>query len=353
MRHRQPPEAQYYSTRFRVPLAEATARLALHEKLADEGLEDRLKAAYPSEFAGLYLEHTPQHRLVIRMRGGHWPDVKRHIRTPGLAAIAQMRGARNSGAKLSKTMAEAIRLLDRQGLKADVQIDAMANEVQVLATDPRPVIAAFAKAPGDFTALRVKKVAALAKPTAIIGGGERLSTCTSGFGVRFNGYTGITTAGHCQDTQYWYYNNQLLPFQSGAYSGSYDIQWHTASGHTVTNRIFIGPEYRTITAVVPRASQALQSVVCKYGRTTEYTCGTILSNTYRPSGVPNATATYVRMGDPNEVQAQSGDSGGPVFFGQKAYGSIVGALYVDPYRTDMVYMPADSIQAYGLQIMTY
>ncbi|MFX4493660.1 hypothetical protein ABTA45_19400, partial [Acinetobacter baumannii] len=113
--------------------------------------------------------------------------------------------------------------------------------------------------------------------------------------------------------------------------GSYDIQWHTAPGHTVTNRIFIGPEYRTITGIVPRASQALQSVVCKYGRSTEYTCGTIIStNTFRPSAVPNATATYVRMGDPNEVQTQSGDSGGPVFFGQKAYGTIVASVYVDP-----------------------
>lgn len=347
-------EAQYYSTRFRVPLSEAVARLALQDSLAEERLEERLKAAFPGEFAGLYVDHEPRHRLVILMRGGRLADVKRHIRTPGLAAIAEVRGARNSAAKLASTMTDAVRVLHLHDLKADVQIDGAANEVQVLALDPRPVIAAFARSRGDFTAVRIKKVPALLRPTALIGGGEWLSTCTTGFSVRFNTYVGVTTAGHCQDVQRWYYNNQELPFQSGTFGGSYDIQWHTAPGHTPTNRIWIGGEYRTITAIKARTSQALGSVVCKYGRSTDYTCGTIISNTYQPSSaVPNATATYVRMGDPNEVQTESGDSGGPVFFGQTAYGSVVGALPVDSYRVDMVYMPADSIQAYGLQIMTY
>lgn len=346
-------EARYYSTRFRVTLAEAEARLALQDSLAKEDLEGRLNAVFPTEFAGLYMEHAPHHRLVIRMRGGRPADVKRLIRTPGLAAIAEVRGARYSAAKLTTVFTDALRVLEQHNLKADVQIDAVSNEVQVLATDPRPIHVAFAKSRGDYTAVRVKRVTSLARPTALIGGGEWLSTCTSGFSVRFNSYVGITTAGHCQDSQRWYYNNQELPFQSGAFGGSYDIQWHTAPGHTPTNRIWIGGEYRTITATKGRTSQSLGSVVCKYGRSTDYTCGTIISNTYRPSGVPNATATYVRMGDANEVQAEGGDSGGPVFFGQTAYGSVVGALQVDPYRVDMIYMPADNIQAYGLQIMTY
>jgi hypothetical protein len=113
------------------------------------------------------------------------------------------------------------------------------------------------------------------RPGADIYGGLALSTCTSGFSVRHNssGSLGIVTAAHCPNSQS--YLGSSLPFQSEAWGGWYDQQWHTAPGFVVRNWMYDGSGTRSITSRTLWGYQYVGEFVCKYGKTTGYGCGTI------------------------------------------------------------------------------
>jgi hypothetical protein len=61
--------------------------------------------------------------------------------------------------------------------------------------------------------------------------------------------------------------------------------------------------------------------VCKYGKESGYKCGGITNLTYCPGYVPNCLDTFFRVHNNNGADISiSGDSGGPVFVGQQAWG---------------------------------
>lgn len=208
--------------------------------------------------------------------------------------------------------------------------------------------------------VRVITVEALAEDTANIYGGLALSTCTSGFLVQ-NGWwpfitKGITTAGHCPNTLS--YNGSSLTFQSEKWTGSYDVQWHTASGYTVTNKIQYWDDgsTRDITATKSRNDQLIDELVCKYGKTTYYACGYIGSIDFNPQTQENNVATFIRVRNTAgwDVLGGSGDSGGPWFNGNTAYGIMKGALVpgTNGRGTDAAYMAIDYVSGLGVSVMT-
>ena len=86
--------------------------------------------------------------------------------------------------------------------------------------------------------------------------------------------------------------------------------------------------------------------VCKYGRTTGYTCGTIESKTYDPDGSETqfaATFIYVDGGDVN--LSEPGDSGGPWFYGTSAYGIHHGGL-----GNDSVFMAQNYMRVLDIRV---
>ena len=186
---------------------------------------------------------------------------------------------------------------------------------------------------------------------ADIHGGLALSTCTSGFSVEDGeGTSGITTAGHCGESQA--YDGTDLDFEEEKEETNYDIQWHTAPGFTVTNEIqwWETGSTREITDTVGRSSQSVGDYVCKYGKTSYYTCGYISDTSFWPSGL---SATFIRVDNTGGYDdlSSGGDSGGPWFLSGDAYGTHVGAPSSD--TNDAIYMAVNYISpGIGVNVMT-
>ena len=170
-----------------------------------------------------------------------------------------------------------------------------------------------------------------------------------------SGKKGILTAKHC--AQNWpgdtvSYNGTVLPNQRGAYGGSRDVMWATAPGFTVRNLAFDGTGNRYVYSTKSRSQQSEDEYVCKYGITTGYNCGYIESKNYaRPTapctGGCTWSATWILVEREGVNLADPGDSGGPWFLGNKAYGVMTAKL-----GEKAVYMAINYIDALGVTVLT-
>lgn len=161
-----------------------------------------------------------------------------------------------------------------------------------------------------------------------------LAYCTSGFSCKNSaGTKGILTAGHAANSLT--YNGAALPMISEQNSGAVDAQWHTTAGYTPKNWIWDGYSGRSITAVENRADQVQGEYVAKYGITTGFTWGYIVSTTYCP---PEHLPFFILVHRDGANLSEGGDSGGPWFSGNTVYGIHTGGngndayyMAVDPY----------------------
>lgn len=136
--------------------------------------------------------------------------------------------------------------------------------------------------------------------------------------------------------------------------GAYDFATHNPpAGSTLKNwaRDNITndttPNYREITSWVPRAS--VGTVMCKFGKRTGYTCGTVENNNYSYQGsaswlLTKSTSTTVRISCP-------GDSGAPVYNGGIAYGMHT-AGWCDVNNNKTVTMPSQGFYDKGFTPLT-
>ena len=169
-----------------------------------------------------------------------------------------------------------------------------------------------------------------------------------------DGTKGVTTAGHCNNNQT--YDGTSLDFESEMFNSDRDVQWHTAPGFTVKNKI-LASSIRDIEGTRSTAQQTQGTYVCKRGMTTGYGCGYIVETNYLPDDdehtcQPNDSEchfadTWLRIHRDGSVLADGGDSGGPVFKNNIAYGTIAFKL-----GDDAIYMPIDYIGKEGLFVLT-
>lgn len=230
----------------------------------------------------------------------------------------------------------------------DLTIDLFSNTI-VIEVDNKPDRDRLAAQVQEPATVRV--VTELSRPAANIYAGLAIS-CTTGFSVISGTTKGISTAGHCPDSQS--YAGTTLPRKAEKLTTSYDVQWHSAPGLTVQPWANDGDgQVRYINGKVARSSQALNTYLCKYGVSTGFDCGYIVANNFAPSWVPGASATFMRLySAEGHDMASSGDSGGPVYSLTKAYGLISGS-YGSNNVDQAVYMAANYIETgVGVTILT-
>ncbi len=169
-------------------------------------------------------------------------------------------------------------------------------------------------------------------------GGEKLSTCTSGFGTKTAaGVRGISTAGHCGNSQSD--DGESLDLE-GEYEGTHgDFQWHTGddthrddfySGNTTTLEV----NKRDVSAV---GAPVVNAPLCKNGKTTYKYCEEVRRLNICFGGECNLIEMDTRS-------VQGGDSGGPVFYNNTAYGLVKGWHYAPFWPADRdLYSRADRI----------
>ncbi|HJH27157.1 MAG TPA: hypothetical protein C5S37_10425 [Methanophagales archaeon] len=281
-------DAQVYASNMNVSVEEAILRFQLQDIAGD--LDAELTTNETETFAGLWIEHTPEFRVVVQFtRDGEEtirPYMKQYAK---LANLVEVRTAKVPLVDLQKAQANASYSARALDIPVESDINVFNNSVELYVAKANKSQFDNALQKGnirlpDKVKVRVITVDTLMNHEADIYGGLPLRTCTSGFSVKEGITKGITTAGHCSNTQS--YNGNSLTFESEKETGSYDIQWHTAPGYTVTNKIRTssGGSTRDITATKSRSSQAIGNYVCKYGKTSHYTCGYISSKNFMYQG---------------------------------------------------------------------
>jgi hypothetical protein len=185
--------------------------------------------------------------------------------------------------------------------------------------------------------VKVVTVSELSTQETDIYAGLRLNgaDCTSGFSViDSNGLKGILTAAHCIPPIY--YNGVELLSWGSAYGGPCDFRWLIAPGFDVRNLAYDGTNYRYVFSAKHRDYQTVGEWVCKYGWVTGYTCGYIIDKNFNPGGAMDSTLIRVHNNGVN--LSEGGDSGGPWFSLNTAYGLHVGGFGDDAYYMAINYI---------------
>lgn len=331
-----------YAARYGVGLDEAMRRLKLQGNIGD--LNAELAAKEADSFAGLWIQHEPEYRVITRFTRNGETTIRSYVGEGPLAGIVEVRAAHVTLAELKAAREQAAKVADSVGIGHSSAISPRENRAELYVLDPDEFDARLREAglylPAEVVVLKVDEL-----PTRVtdIFGGKALSTCTSGLSVRnASGTKGITTAGHCRNEQ-WYGGVQL-PFQTGTPDddpGPIDIQWHTAPGFTVRNLVWDGTYNRYIYGVKYLAGQSVGDWVCKYGMITGGGCGHIVQ-----VGVDGVNVAA-------DIPVLEGDSGGPWFWGNTAYGTTISRCTFTDGSSGAVYGPVDQItNILGLTILT-
>jgi hypothetical protein len=344
-------DTQAYAREFGVSIAEAATRLALEGPASD--LAARLEQDDSTVFGGLWIQNTPEYRIKVRFAADPSTVLALTTGSP-LDGIVDVLPATYS---LDELVAAA------QGLRAgtttvpfDLAVNVQDNLLDVMVQSSTD-LAAFTS-PDDRPlppSARIVQVPALMQPATQIYGGLALPDCTTGYSVIKSGTKGTTTAAHCWNSESIY--GVSLTFKGELYSGSNDEQWMTSGSFTFVNKAadMSGyPYWRYITSRTMRANQPIGAWVCKYGKVTVYTCGTITATNVAPGYIPNVQPTYVRVAHSSTYpfQCKGGDSGGPVYQNSSAWGIVEGRIYTDTW-SDLIYTQTNYVEGgIGVTILT-
>ena len=221
---------------------------------------------------------------------------------------------------------QVVQLADELGIDNDSIVDIRNNQVEFYVLDKAGLNSELnSRGVSLAPEVSVVQVESLSKPTTEIYGGLAPTTCTAGFSVTDGTDEGVTTAGHCQNSQA--FNGTSLTNEGGTTGGTYDIQWHSTTSLTVRNIVNDGTHDRLIQGEVLREDQYVGQNVCMYGFESGGNCGQILSTTFDLVNVQT------------DISVLRGDSGGPFFWSDKAFGTTISM-----FGSDSIYGPVDHIK---------
>lgn len=358
-------DAQAYAGMHNVGEQEALRRLRIEEKMGDTVA--RLREQHRERFAGIYLQHEPQFRLVVRLTadrpvkpevaqlaGSELPIAFEHgasatqeqvlqsIQSNLPAFKAAFPGLQ--GTEVDDATGEIVLTVHASGAARE---QARAQVPEVAATAGQPVRVRFVDQPVELQQIR---------------GGGNTSTCTTGFVVKNSaGTTGVTTAAHCNNSQSYTTfggTSYTMTYQSEINDADQDVQWHTTAQTehpefyadlTTTARILTGRRLRSSTAA--------GNTTCHRGRTSAYSCGSVASTTYQPTsytcGTQTCAATWISVTG-SSLACAPGDSGGPWFNGQTAFGTHAagGSSGSGPGQCSVaIYMSTDYLSGLGVSLL--
>jgi hypothetical protein len=324
-------DAKSYASIYDVSVDEAAKRLTLQD--IAENINVELMKKESATFAGLWIQHEPNYRVIVRFTNNGDVTIKSYTQNTPLLNLVDVQMADVSFEELILEQSQVTQMMSQSNIPFMTGINVMENRVEIYVHETAEVPNYLL----DLNILlpehtRIIKVNEIGKEVADIFGGLALTTCTSGFSVVDNdGTAGITTAGHCSNQQS--YNGVSLPFMAGTAGGDYDIQWHRGDhAFNVIGRIEDGLDGRAILGEKFRDSQVVGDFVCKYGKTTGRECGVI--------AVVYVNGTNVRVDD---ITVEGGDSGGPWFFSDMAYGTTIYSCELGNGTPCAIYGPIDII----------
>ncbi len=341
-------DAKMYSSTYGTDIDESIRRLLLQPEIGE--LNQQLTGKEAETFGGLYIEHAPDFRVVYLFTHDGQETLARYLNEETGAIVSEIQQAKVTLVELESQREQAAKLLSSLDIPLSSAINIKLNQAEIYVVNSSEAHRQLGKInsvlPSNVVLIEVPK---LPENVTAIGGGKSLRTCTSGFSVlgfsnQISAWVmGITTAGHCSDSQN--YLGIDLPWQSGTpdTGGVYDIQWHRADqSFAVQNTVWEGLSDRPIWQIRLRANQSVGDFVCKFGRTTGYGCGLI--STTSQDGV------NIRI---DGMTVQGGDSGGPFFVVNTALGTTIDACTLANGQPCTIYAAIDQIQTIlGATVLT-
>lgn len=321
-----PEDTETYAKTYGVSIEEAKARLATMD--VARVLQAELRANESSVFGGLWIDHEPEFAVVVNVLAGGESGILKSVEALGLSGVTRMVTAQYTEDELQSDQTDAVTKLPMT-MNYATGINLRANRVEVY-VEGADDVATLEDANFAESVVVVERL--LPTPQVAIYGGLSISNgCTTGFSVQKNGTSteGVTTAGHCGNAAT--YAGVALTFIDEQVANRVDAQWYTTPGGlTDPNLIRVASDgtTRAMTSRRTRSEMMVGDHVCHYGRTSHYGCGNIDdvswgSNMCVPgSAPPDNTYIYVNNSGAADV-GEPGDSGGPWFLNNRAWGTHV------------------------------
>jgi len=332
-------DAAQYAAQFRVTVDEAIRRLQAQQGSA--AATEAIAREFADRLAGISIDNGAQYRMVVLLTGSE-PVADRTI--AGVPIVFR------TGAKA--THAEAVAAMRKHliDVRRDLPgargagYDQRTGEVVLLVT---PFDAQ--RFGGDTIRARAEQVSGvpvrvvvnelIESNMSVVGGGRveglnvqtnRRNRCTSGFVVTNGEIHAITTAAHCPD-QLTYINRDgnsspTLPMIGSWGLGYRDVQINGSADSP--DPLFYANRgagsLRQVQTWRNLANTRAGEFVCHYGESSGYSCAPVELTDYAPPGDlcgGPCSPTWVTVKGPACVP---GDSGGPVFSGDVAFGIAKG-----------------------------
>jgi hypothetical protein len=328
---------------------------------------ERIRTQYADRLAGIYIEHQPIHRLVVRLTGFDAVQPDFYQFDNGRLGVDQLVvdyrvGAEHRFADLQKRFEAGFAGLQQRlpGLQSGY-VDERTGRIVLEVVSDRPESATGQRETAGSRMAAANRVAqqqladnyfGVATRVVPMGrivnqaiqgsgnldfvqGGAKLF-CTGGFTVRTTTMPvtyGTLTAGHCQaDSGIYNYQEAAggtttatLTHVARRFNAATDVGWSMISTtpSDATNQFYAGSAlggWQTQGTPLSKAGTTVGDTLCHYGRTTTTgSCGTVASTAYNPgsicgpglapyTGTSACSAVYVAV---DNVACAAMDSGGP------------------------------------------
>jgi hypothetical protein len=335
-------DLETYAKDFSVSVEEAERRFAVIELART--LQAQLRDAEPNVFGGLWISHEP-FEVVVNTLAGEQSTIEPYILKLGLTDAVRLETTGFTEDALYRhqtALPDKVPAGHEYGSGIDIRTGHV--EVRVGSSD----VALFEEADlGPSVVVAVNDRIGI--DGDIIGGLALSNSCTSGFTVHeLDGTRGITTAGHCTNTVV--YQGTNLPMIDEQFTGNTDAQWHFTPNIADPNQIRVSSDgtRRDITSVRNFADMMVGDQICKYGRVTLYDCGVI--DALNESGGECQGGVYVKNTGGDLMDG--GDSGGPVFKNNRAWG-LMECHYTGIFgedNGDMSFVPQNRLANIGVYV---
>jgi hypothetical protein len=331
-------DAAQYAAQFRVPADEALRRLQAQQ--ASVRATDQIAQEFATRLAGISIEHLPEYRIVVLLTGTEpVPD-----RSASGVPIVFRTGAKATRAQAIAAMRK--HLIDLRSELPGARgagYDQRTGEVVLLVTaaDAQRFGVQAIRARAEQVSgvpVRVQINDLIEQNMSVDGGGRvegvnsvtnRRNLCTTAFVVTNGETTAITTAAHCPDDLTYMDRSGAsvtLPMIGSWGAGYQDVQIN-GSPDSPAPLFFADRGMDSLRRVVTwrnRDSTRAGDFVCHYGESSGYSCAVVQLTDYAPPGDlcgGPCEPTWVTVAGPSCVP---GDSGGPVFSGEVAFGIAKG-----------------------------
>ena len=335
-------DAVVYARRYGVSPEQAALRL--RELHASAAVTDGIRLAFRERLVGVSIEHAPELRISVLLTGTA-PVAATSFSSEGLTVPIVFRtGAGATGDDVIRAMLQRGPELNALlPLNRGMGLDARTGELVMLvrATDAlRPDLSEIRARAEALTGVKVRfDPADRAVADLALAGGARIEgvhpsdgrryACTTGFAVTDGTRSGIATAAHCPDAvTYQDPDGGTVPLDFVGQWGArtQDVQIHV--GPVVPQPSFYADRrqgaLRMLAGARSRLSTRAGEWLCHYGESSGYSCAEVELTQFAPPGLLCGGACAPTWVSVRTNDCRSGDSGGPVFSGDIAFGITKG-----------------------------